>query len=301
MNISHSEFVTRLKNALYGCAVLDGVGEKFEFLSNISKEDVLNHANNSKVIHITDDTQMTLFGFEAMKLLDRFYSDTRNIIDNYELVLDSFTEQYRTWYYTQDGSSLLDFVESSPAHLIEFANMHQIRAPGTTCLRALQDLKNGFVVKNDSKGCGSVMRLLPCVKFIPTYGIDRAIGYAQITGNITHKHSENDVAIERYMRYANLCLNGHPEDYSSLQYEKISNIGEGWTALECVNMAIWAVTHAKSFDDLLRLSLSHNGDSDSVGAVAGGLWGLQGKEVPQKYIDKIYEKDCIDFIIKTIK
>jgi ADP-ribosyl-[dinitrogen reductase] hydrolase len=53
-------------NALIGLAVGDSAGYPFEFSENPLPEDVLFFAKRTNKV-ISDDTQMTLFGFEAVK------------------------------------------------------------------------------------------------------------------------------------------------------------------------------------------------------------------------------------------
>ena len=64
-------------------------------------------------------------------------------------------------------------------------------------------------------------------------------------------------------------------------------------------MAIWAYQNARDFDDLLVLSICHRGDSDSVAAIAGSLWGLSNKEF--SYYENVFEKRPIEYIIDRIK
>jgi ADP-ribosylglycohydrolase len=124
--------------------------------------------------------------------------------------------------------------------------------------------------------------------------LEDCIKFAKISGNITHKHKDNANAINTYMLAAYSSIIGDVYKFSGVN--NISELGEGWIAPECVNMAIWAYSEANTFDELLALSIAHDGDSDSVAAVAGSLWGLSGREVPQKYIDKLDALDAIKYI-----
>lgn len=272
----------RVINGLYGQAVADSVGNPFEFKSLIDPSDVSYYASESDVLYISDDTQMALFGFSAIQKLKKMHG----YID--DDIVQSFKESYIEWFYTQTNTI------RSNAGLLSFASMYNIEAPGSTCLLSLKILKNGGKVVNSSIGCGSVMRLLPTVLLIEEYLECNVIEFAKSTGGITHKHPDNDIAIERYMTTAFNLLKDKPVDY--INVDRISSLGLGWTAIECVNMAIWAYAKARTFDELLELSIAHNGDSDSVGAVAGSLWGLSGKEVPIKYINKLNALDAIKWV-----
>jgi ADP-ribosylglycohydrolase len=291
-------FREKIINAIYGQCVADAVGNNFEFKSNINPEDVIIYANESKSLIISDDSQMgPLFGFEAIRNMS-VYDETIE-----EQVEKSFTDSYLDWYCTQTTTPLNYLAHKTG--VLSFQSMYSVQAPGNTCLSALKALSYyGGIVKNDSMGCGSVMRLLPLLKFLGSphnLPLEKVIELAKITGKITHKHKDNDPAIEKYIKNAYDIIHGNvPRDrVEGYQSHKISDLGEGWIAPECVDMAILAYTQAETFDELLQLSIAHDGDSDSVAAVAGSLWGLSGKEVPQKYIDKIDSLDAIKYVINN--
>jgi ADP-ribosylglycohydrolase len=142
------------------------------------------------------------------------------------------------------------------------------------------------------------MRLLPTVMYAfwdGEFDIKKSFKAAKISALITHKHPENVQASYDYIVAAKMILSDIEIPLEN--HEHISELGEGWTAQECVNMAIYAFKSAKTFDELLEISIAHDGDSDSVAAIAGSLWGLAGREVPQEYIDKLVEMDAIKYVI----
>ena len=283
----------RIINGLYGCCVADAAGNLWEFHSNINPDHVIRDANNCNKLVITDDSQMSIFSFEAIKNLDNFEGDI------YEKVRASFTHSYLDWYRTQTRKH--DPYLRFSSKLLNMPCMYSIQAPGNTCLSALRSIKEGQLVENSSYGCGSSMRLLPLVSFYDEkYGLTHkeVIELAVITGEITHKHERNREAITTFMDAAYAIINDQPVISKSAKH--ISDLGEGWVATECVDMAIWAYCHSETFKDLLRLSISHDGDSDSTAAHAGILWGLSGREVPKKYIDKLDSLSAIKYVTENI-
>lgn len=284
-------FKERIINAIYGQCVADAVGNFFEFKTNINPNDVIEYANTNDQLVISDDSQMAIFGFEAVKNLEDFDGSIE------QKVRDSFATSYLDWFDTQSvGPSPHEFYEDC---LMSFRSMYSIQAPGDTCLSALKSLSEGDVVKNTSMGCGGVMRLLPVVTFFENYPLSAAIRFGQITGHITHKHPKNDAAIKKYIEAAYATINDRK--VIEILADKISDLGDGWIAPECVDMAIWAYRKAETFDDLIKTTCSIQGDSDSVAAVAGSLWGLSGREVPQKYINKLDALDAIAWTVENIK
>ena len=274
----------RVINGLVGQAVADAVGNPFEFKSVMTDNHILEYAKNSKSLIISDDTQMTMFGLEAIINIDNF--------DSYK---DSLIHSYSEWYITQSSKPSKTYMFAQG--LMKFPSMYSVQAPGNTCLSSINALMHNEVVYNNSKGCGSVMRLLPFL-FLPETR-EHSTDIAIMSGDITHKHIENGFAISKYMMTAYDVIEGKVPGFFNV--DSISKLGQGWTAMECVNMAIWSYVNATSFEELLTLSINHEGDSDSVAAIAGSLWGLSGKYVPIEYIEKLDVLDAIEHIISRIK
>lgn len=268
--------IKRIHNALRCMAVSDAVGTPFEFSEMPNPLSVLHFAQN-EVLRISDDTQMTLFGFDAVNKAYDGYS-----------VSFAFEYSYLDWYHTQTSTK-------RDVGLLQFDELFQQVAPGMTCMDSLESLHDGLPVENDSMGCGSVMRILPCVLFLE-HGTDLAITWAKQTADITHKHPENAIAVELLMRAYDSILNDQPVE--PIIASTISELGKGWTALECVRMAIWAYQNARDFDELLVMSICHSGDSDSVAAIAGSLWGLSNKEF--SYYENIFEKRPIEYTVSRM-
>jgi ADP-ribosylglycohydrolase len=69
---------------------------------------------------------------------------------------------YARWLMTQENSRLISTGNAKSSWLLQQKKLFSRRAPGTTCLSALQTSR-GKVARatNDSKGCGGVMRIAP--------------------------------------------------------------------------------------------------------------------------------------------
>jgi len=71
---------------------------------------------------------------------------------------------YLRWLQTQGERPIKDLVfgMEQPGWLYPLAALHARRAPGMTCLSALKSMKQlGDPARNNSKGCGGVMRVAP--------------------------------------------------------------------------------------------------------------------------------------------
>jgi ADP-ribosylglycohydrolase len=73
-------------------------------------------------------------------------------------------------------------------------------------------------------------------------------------------------------------------------------LGEGWVAEETLAIAVYcALKYQNDFDTALRVSVNHNGDSDSTGAVTGNILGafIGYNAISQKYKDNLELHDLI--------
>ena len=108
---------------------------------------------------VSDDTQMTLFTANGMLMgLTRGYM--RGIGGEPENYVDG---AYIDWYYTQTGKkkSVFGDMDFHYTWLRDLPELAYRRAPGTTCMSACECLLEDERPKNNSKGCGGIMRVAP--------------------------------------------------------------------------------------------------------------------------------------------
>jgi ADP-ribosylglycohydrolase len=275
-----------IKNAFYSQAVADAMGEVFEF-STPKAAQVRKLMSSDAPLYITDDTQMALFGQEAIERSQCYF----------ELQDYSIEFAYRRWYRTQteDLSQWcgLSGLEADPL-------MNHRRAPGSQCMSALGQMSRGETASTaQGMGCGAVMRLLPFAGLYTMYNPKAVQSIAIHSAKVTHSHPVALQAVTKYMHTAYALLQMQDRETLGYSGKKITDYGGGWTALECVEMACWAVQHAKDYDDLLLKAICHSGDSDSVAAVAGSLWGLAGLGGWEKYQHRLVEAPVIEKLFAT--
>jgi ADP-ribosylglycohydrolase len=177
--------------------------------------------------------------------------------------------------------------------------MHRIEAPGTTCLQSLAILKASHrTIRNDRKGCGAVMRLLPFALMLHDafYSYTQVLDLAQYATALTHGHPEAEAATALYMSTVHALVHGiQPQFFDDLKtVEHITELGTGWTAMECLSMACYAVATSKTYDEMVIRAICHPGDSDSVAAVAGGLWALAGNTGFERFTDRLMHRRIIE-------
>lgn len=271
-----------LRNAFYAQAIADAVGRPFEFHNPTTKE-VRDYLSKDAALEISDDTQMALFGLEA---LTRTGKD-KGIVTFRKQV----KEAYLRWYVTQTKDPIAVY-----EGLWSYPEMWRVEAPGNTCLTSLKMHSQRRSAINKSNGCGTVMRLLPFAShYVLSGDWIKALGYAKASAVVTHRGNEIETSTFLFMDFARRAWQYRGNDPIEFYHvKKIEQLGSGWTAMECLNMAVWAYQRATTYEDMLVRAICHPGDSDSVAAVAGALWGLSGRPVPQSLIDRLEVKKVID-------
>ena len=259
--------------ALRAQAIGDAIGEDFEFQLSPSKSDLHRLLNSGTQIHITDDTQMTMFGIEGM-------------------LYGNVTKHYLMWLTTQLGKMSEIFPESRL--LIDQPLMWQSRAPGNTCITSLNNILKNYPVENNSNGCGTVMKALPFL-----FGDSHDL---LVQNSIsTHKGPQIIETARHQWDYAQSIIKKVvPGHFKDVDIDILFGDG-GWQAESCLDIAIGAFENCDGdFNKLLELSILHEGDSDSVAATAGVLYGLFYETYPIQLYNRIAEKRVIDMLINTV-
>ena len=156
--------LNKFKGCLIGGAVGDALGYAVEFLPTSSifqkygENGITEYELHHGIAEISDDTQMTLFTSTGL-LVGTTRSMTRGIRGDYA---DYIANSYMGWYRTQTEKYPLPG-EFHYSWLVNVPELFSRRAPGNTCLTALEQGGNGRIDKpiNRSKGCGGVMRVAP--------------------------------------------------------------------------------------------------------------------------------------------
>ncbi len=288
---------------LVGGAVGDALGYAVEFFEDSAifkkygERGITDyHLTEGKAL-ISDDTQMTLFTAEGLLL-------SRSI----ESAIESIYSAYLNWYKTQ---TLKTPIENHG--LLSNPLMYETRAPGNTCLVALESRVCGTIEDpiNKSKGCGGIMRVAP----IAVYCYNRKIPCAKAdilaakASAITHGHELGYIPSSFFVHILYRILEGNTLLYAvedaikvvptlflgsvhiseavellkkaiemSMQdvddLDAIRELGEGWVAEETLAIAVYCcLKHQSNFEDVVVSAVNHSGDSDSTGAVAGNIIG----------------------------
>ena len=308
--------IDKFRGCLIGGAAGDALGYVVEFLdeetifSRYGENGITGYDLVNGVAEISDDTQMTLFTANGL-LLGTTRGMTRGIMGSYPSYI-AFC--YKDWLRTQCEKYPLN--EEYPySWLINIPELYNRRAPGNTCLTAIENGANGTIDEpiNRSKGCGGVMRVAPIGLYFETKRrtIDEIDMIGAETAAITHGHELGYIPAAGLVHIVQSL--SHNEDISLLDavldmkaialskeniddLEAIRELGQGWVAEETLAIAIYcSLKYSDDFDKAIIASVNHSGDSDSTGAVTGNILGayLGLKSIPKKYLDNLELKDVI--------
>ncbi len=151
---------------MLGGAIGDALGAPVEFWSlseiraRLGADGVTGFVNGEAAV--TDDTQMTIFTAEGL-IRASVRARSRGICHAPGVV----HRAYLRWLYTQgvpwENNSAAAGANDPDGWLVLEQRLHRRRAPGNTCLSALQSGHAGSIDQplNHSMGCGGVMRAAP--------------------------------------------------------------------------------------------------------------------------------------------
>lgn len=289
----------RLHSSLLGGALGDSMGAEIEFLSLVEIRRQYPDGITDLPPHqglrgaITDDTQMTLFTAEGI-----IRAHVRGTLKGTCHPPSVVHHALLRWSRTQGGKPQ---VKTDEIGLIADRRLWARRAPGLTCLSALAESQRlGARAQNDSKGCGTIMRVAPVALMVPR---EQVRSMAIETSALTHGHPTGQLAAAAWAEMlADVAAGSKLEETAmatAAEYERLENgeetargickaldapgdgspetveaLGGGWTAEEALPIALYACLAGKSFDEALQIAVLHSGDSDSTGAIAGNMFGL---------------------------
>jgi ADP-ribosylglycohydrolase len=330
----------RFRGCLLGGAVGDAIGAPVEFwsrdriIATCGPQGVRDYLPAyGRIGAITDDTQMTLFTADA--LLRSYVRDSTRGIGIHGGLL---RRSYLRWYRTQGGRHPDIASEPLDGWLMSHRELFAQRAPGNTCLEALRKSDENHRVTNQSKGCGTVMRVAPIGLYCglpatdcsgPRQAFELGCRSSLIThGHVTATQSAGflsaviallcdshtlDSAIEAALP---LLMSGarHDETLGAIEAartaaaqspndpDRLATLGEGWVAEEALSIALYCALGTDDFEDAISLAVSHDGDSDSTGSITGNLLGtIHGDgAIPERWLKQLELREAIEEVAEDL-
>ena len=211
--------IDKFRGCLIGGAVGDALGYTVEFydastiFSRYGKKGITEYDLVKGVAQISDDTQMTLFTANGL-LLGKTRGMTRGVMGSYPSYV-AFC--YKDWLRTQ-SEKYRPNIDAAYSWLMNSPELYARRAPGGTCILAIQDGANGTIDKpiNQSKGCGGVMRVAPIGLYFEAEKlyIDKIDMIGAEVAALTHGHELGYIPAAGLVHIVQLL--SHNEDISLL-------------------------------------------------------------------------------------
>ena len=193
------------------------------------------------------------------------------------------------------------------------------------------ELAGGFDEMDN--GNGSLMRILPLVLHIKDLDIETRFDWTKKISSITHAHVRSVMACFYYLEFAKKIIEGKDkfQAYNELQSEltqyfeqrKINpieihkfhrllnddiskveedNIKSSGYVIDTLEAAIWCILTTNNYKDAVLKSVNLGHDTDTTGAVTGGLAALiYGMDtIPAEWINALARKDDIINLTKCL-
>ena len=294
-----------IKGIIFGHAVADALGVPVEFktreyLRKNPVTDMIGYGTYCQPKGTwSDDTSMTLCTLESI---------TKNKEINLTDIMESFSK-WRCFGYMTPNGDCFDI--------------------GNATYSAISNYLDGksFPYGNNSEysnGNGSLMRIIPVTLF-HTFKKQSPVKYRDDIHNVsmlTHAHERSvlacgiyDFVLQEIIKNPTLesVRNGLDNAYSVYKltdeiktYTRLfrydfdktpeNEIKSSGYVVDSLEAAIWCVLNSKSYEECVLKAVNLGEDTDTIGAIAGGLAGaLYGYDaIPEKWLNTLIKKEMID-------
>ncbi|MDQ0109029.1 ADP-ribosylglycohydrolase [Chitinophaga terrae (ex Kim and Jung 2007)] len=302
------------KDILFGIAIGDALGVPVEFMSReaIAKDPVTDMrgfgTHNQPPGTFSDDSSLAFCLAEA--LAQPFDLQT---------TADNFVKWLNEAYWTARGS-VFD---------IGIATHQAIQHLARGCK---PELAGGMDVSEN--GNGSLMRILPLLMYIKDKPVQERYELAKKVSAITHGHIRSVIACFYYLEFARYLLQGQDkfQVYQTLKKEipaflrsisinpeeirifqrlleqdifelKESQIHSSGYVLHTLEASTWCLLTTGSYSDATLKAVNLGSDTDTTGAVTGGLAGLLygWKDIPAGWVEKLARKNEIEDLAERME
>jgi len=214
---------------------------------------------------------------------------------------------------------------------------------GMTTHRAISRLKTGTRpalagdFDEDCNGNGSLMRILPLLFYIRDFDIEKRYEIIKDVSSVTHGHIRSVIACFYYLEFALELLKGHDKQTAynntaitvhdfivakrivkreidlfdpllleDITKQNIDNIPSFGYVMNTLKASIYCFMTTDNYKDATLMAVNLGNDSDTTGAVTGGLAGLYYgfDAIPEKWVNEIkksaYIKSLCDRFSKAM-
>jgi ADP-ribosylglycohydrolase len=303
-----------IKAALFGVAVGDALGVPVEFKtrSAVKKNpvtDMIGYGTfNLPPGTWSDDSSLTFCLAEAL---------THGF--NLQTIGQNFVKWYRDRYWTSNGS------------VFDVGNATR------QAISRLEEGKKPELAGNSGEGDngnGSLMRILPLLFYLIEKPIEERFEITKKVSSITHGHIRSVIACFYYLEFARQIIKGNDKfeiyqnlrteifdyltllsidpleiahfdrllksDISLLDEQQIQSSGY---VLHTLEASIWCLLNTDDFEEAVLRAVNLGNDTDTTGAVTGGLAGLLYgfEDIPEKWLHPLARYQDIENLTLRLK
>ncbi len=283
-----------VKDALLGVATGDALGVPVEFVSRGMRDDNPVTGMREKGSHNqlagtwSDDTSLTLC---LAEMLCKPY--------DIKTLAGYFVNWKEHGFYTARGYVFDIGIATSVAIQQLAIGVEPVLAGGTD---------------EYSNGNGSLMRILPLLFYIKDKPIEQRFSYTREVSSLTHRHIRSVIACFIYLEYARLLLAGVDKvaAYKQMQQTVLSYLKDNYVCseeelnkfhrvlglkvgnydinplidleidevnsagyvIDTLEASLWCILQTNNFSEAVLKAVNLGNDTDTTGAVTGGLAGL---------------------------
>ena len=299
-----------IKDILYGICVGDALGVPVEFESRdfLKKNPVVKMQSGGVHEQVegvwSDDSSLTFCLAET-------------IAEGYSINL--LAEKFIAWKYKAYWTATGEVFDIGNATSWAISNLS----------KGISTIEAGG--KNDSdNGNGSLMRILPLVIMLKDLSIEERFKLTIEVSSITHAHPRSVMACFYYLEFALELINGKDKfkiyeelkdevldffnsntdfkkeahHFDRLLKENIHELDEdsiqsSGYVIHTLGASIWCLLTTNAYEEAVFKAVNLGEDTDTTGAVTGGLAGLlYGYDsIPVEWINTIKSKNAIDDLI----
>lgn len=301
-----------LKDILYGVCVGDALGVPVEFESRGFLEHNPVTKMGSGGVHDqgvgvwSDDSSLTFCLAET-------------IIEGYNI--NNLASKFIRWknegYWTATGE-VFDMGNTTRQSIINLS-----KGVDPTLAGGFNEIDNGN---------GSLMRILPLVILLKHVSIEKRFSLIKEVSSITHAHNRSVIACFYYLEFALQIMEGKDrlEIYENLKttvsefvksnemysgelihFDRLLNrniheeerdaIKSGGYVIDTLEACMWCLLTTNNYEEAVLQAVNLGGDTDTTGAVTGGLAGLlYGFEfIPKTWVASIRKRNEINKLIHS--
>ncbi|GAA4075074.1 ADP-ribosylglycohydrolase family protein [Flavobacterium cheonanense] len=303
MNIESNKVI----DCLLGVAVGDALGVPFEFkrtfemIENPATEMTEYGTHHQPVGTWSDDSSLTFCLAESLA-------------DNYDLA--DMAKKFINWrdnnYWTANGEVFDIGITTNNAiseleEIVDYKNYEKLKA-----------LKNQ--ASELDNGNGSLMRILPLLFYIKKKGIKEQFEIIWEASALTHKHIRAAMSCFIYLKLAEYLLNGEEKElayttmkadvlqlWDDIKFDKLEqqhfkriiqnhiletkreDLKSGGYVIESLEASLWCFMNESDYKNALLSVINLGHDTDTTGAITGGLAGLYYgiSNIPENWIKVI--------------